>query len=109
MERNGRNSCTGNSRHVNIQYFWVKDKIQKGEIDLQYCPTAKMLADYFTKALQGSAFMRFWYVVIGHKHIDTLHISPDINNNGDISTVNTDIEEREETLTNITNEKRSKE
>ena len=25
MEVNGRNSCTGNSRHINIQYFFVKD------------------------------------------------------------------------------------
>ena len=32
MQRNGRNSCTGNSRHVNIRYFFVKDRIDKGEI-----------------------------------------------------------------------------
>ena len=25
MEVNGRNSCTGNSRHIDIQYFFVKD------------------------------------------------------------------------------------
>ena len=36
MEKNGRNSCTGNSRHVNIRYFWVKDRIEKGEVDLRY-------------------------------------------------------------------------
>ena len=26
MEKNGRNSCTGNSRHVDIRYFFVKDR-----------------------------------------------------------------------------------
>ena len=26
MEKNGRNSCTGNSRHISIRYFFVKDR-----------------------------------------------------------------------------------
>ena len=92
MEKNGRNSCTGNSRHVNIRYFWVKDRIEKGEVDLRYCPTEKMLADYFTKPLQGAAFMRFWYVVMGHKHIDSLY------NNNDDQSEDVTIEEREDTM-----------
>ena len=25
LQRNGRNSCTGNTRHINIRYFFVKD------------------------------------------------------------------------------------
>ena len=29
MEKNGRNSCTGNSRHVHIRYFFVKDRVDK--------------------------------------------------------------------------------
>lgn len=90
MERNGRNSCTGNSRHVNIRYFWVKDKIEKGEVDLKYCPTEKMLGDYYTKALQGAAFKRFWDVIMGHKQINSLH---DIDN---IKIEDSNIEERED-------------
>ena len=97
MERNGRNSCTGNTRHVNIRYFWVKDRIQKGEIDLKYCPTKKMLADYFTKALQGSAFMKFWYVVMGHKHMDSLRYDDTILE--DMS-----IEERDESMNHESHE-----
>ena len=93
MEKNGRNSCTGNSRHVNIRYFWVKDRIEKGEIDLRYCPTEKMLADYFTKALQGAAFMRFWYVVMGHKHINSLQ------HDSNIEIEDSNIEEREDNTT----------
>ena len=27
MEKNGCNSCTGNSRHIDIRYFFVKDRI----------------------------------------------------------------------------------
>ena len=51
MEVNGRNSCTGNSRHINIQYFFVKDWIDKGYLTIKYCPTEQMLADFFTKPL----------------------------------------------------------
>ena len=31
MERNRRNSCTGNSRHILIRYFFVKDRLDKEE------------------------------------------------------------------------------
>ena len=45
LEINGRNSCTGNSRHIDIKYFWVKDRVDKKEVEIQYCPTHLMLAD----------------------------------------------------------------
>ena len=50
MERNDRNSCMSNSRHVDIKFFWVKDRVDKEEVRIEYCPTTLMLADYFTKA-----------------------------------------------------------
>jgi len=31
MEINGRNSCTGNSKHINIRNFWVKDRVDNKE------------------------------------------------------------------------------
>ena len=34
MENNGRASCTGNSRHIHIRYFFVKDIFDKGKIEL---------------------------------------------------------------------------
>ena len=37
MEKNGRNSCTGNSRHIDIKYFWVKDMVDKKMIKVEYC------------------------------------------------------------------------
>ena len=77
MERNGRNSCTGNSRHVDIKYFWVKDKVDKKEVRIEYCPTTLMLADYFTKPLQGNLFRRFRQVIMGYVHINDLLLDPD--------------------------------
>jgi hypothetical protein len=72
MEKNGRNSCNGNSRHISIRYFFVKDRVDKGEFTIEHCPAECMLADYFTKPLQGALFTKFRAVIIGWVHIDTL-------------------------------------
>ena len=72
MERNGRNSCTGNSRHIDIRYFFVKDRIDKGELSVKYCPTYLMIADYFTKPLQGRLFNLFRDVIMGHRQLQDI-------------------------------------
>ena len=72
MLKNGRNSCTGNSRHIHIRYFFVKDRIDKKEIRVEYCPSLLMLADFFTKPLQGQLFTKFKEVLMGWKPITTL-------------------------------------
>ena len=54
------------------QVFFVKDRIDKGEVRVEYCNTELMLADYFTKTLQGRLFHKFWDVIMGFKHISTL-------------------------------------
>ena len=73
MLKNGRNSCTGNSRHVHIRYFFVKDRVDKEEIRVDYCPTLHMLADFFTKTLHGHLFQKFRYVSMGYKHVSSLY------------------------------------
>ena len=72
MLKNGRNSCTGNSRHINIRYFFVKDRIDKGELRVEYCPSSIMLADFFTKPLQGQLFKKFRDVIMGYAPISSL-------------------------------------
>jgi len=72
MEKNGRNSCTGNSRHINIRYFFIKDRIKNKEVSVAYCPTEIMLADYFTKPLQGSLFNKFRAVIMGYTDISSV-------------------------------------
>ena len=72
MEQNGRNLCTGNSRHINVRYFFVKDRIDKGEMRVQYCPTGLMLADYYTKPLMGAKFQEFRSYVMGWKNINEI-------------------------------------
>jgi hypothetical protein len=72
FEKNGRKSCGPNSRHIDIRYFFIKDRLGLEDIDVQHCPTEQMLADFFTKPLQGSLFRKFREVILGHKHIDSL-------------------------------------
>ena len=69
MEVNDRRSCTGNSRHVHIRHFFVKDLGDKKQIKVLYCPTTKMLADFFTKPLQGELFRFFRSIIMGHTSI----------------------------------------
>ena len=75
MEKNGRNSCTGNSRHINVRYFFIKDRVEKGEIKVEYLPTDLMLADFFTKPLHGSKFHYFRDFIMGWKPISDLRYS----------------------------------
>ena len=59
MERNGRSSCSKRTKHIDARYFFVTDCIDKREISVEYCPTGDMLADFFTKPLQGGLFRKF--------------------------------------------------
>ncbi len=72
LEQNGRMSAGQKSRHVNIRYFWIKDRTKANGITIRHCPTLEMLADFFTKPLQGNLFRRFRDVILGKSHIDTL-------------------------------------
>jgi hypothetical protein len=68
MEKNGRQSAGQRSRHINIRYFFIKDRIDRGDISLMYCPTGEMIADFFTKPQQGGTFIKFRDIVMGVTH-----------------------------------------
>ena len=65
LENNGRLSCGKGSNHINIQYFFITDRIKQKEIQVKHCPTGEMIADYFTKPLQGSLFRKFRNMILG--------------------------------------------
>jgi hypothetical protein len=39
------------TKHIDIQYHFIREKIEHEVIDLQYCPSQYMVADVLTKAL----------------------------------------------------------
>lgn len=43
---------------MNIRYFFIKDQVDSKRVKIEHCPTADMLADYFTKPLQGAPFRK---------------------------------------------------
>jgi len=53
---NGKNSSTKRTRALNIRYFYLTDQIEKGNIEIHYCPTDKMVINYHSKPLQGKPF-----------------------------------------------------
>jgi histone deacetylase 1/2 len=57
MANKGR-STSDRTRHINIRYFWVKDRIDAGEARLEYLPTDEMVSDILTKPLQGAKFLQ---------------------------------------------------
>ncbi len=66
LETNGRGSSGKGTRHINVRYFFIADRVKSGEIRIEYCPTGIMLADYFTKPLQGILFWKLRDMIMGN-------------------------------------------
>ena len=71
LENNGKASSTKRTRHINIRYFTITDRVKNGEVTIEYCPTGDMIADFFTKPLQGSLFRKFRNLIMGVSEADT--------------------------------------
>ena len=57
LAENGR-SNSSRTRHIAIRFFFVSDRINSGEIVVEYMKTQDMIADILTKPLQGALFRR---------------------------------------------------
>jgi len=49
-------STSERTRHISIRYFFIKDRIAAGEIQIEHLSTKDMIADMLTKPLQGELF-----------------------------------------------------
>lgn len=47
------------SKHIEVQYHWIREQILAGNFSLQYVPTAEMQADLLKKALPRVLHQRF--------------------------------------------------
>ena len=65
LENTGRSNA-GRTRHINVKYYFVKDRVESKDVRIVYTPTHEMVADFFTKPLQGSLFLKFRSVIMGH-------------------------------------------
>ena len=55
-----------NTKHVNVRYFFIKDRVEQGEMEVRYLPTGSMIADGLTKPLQGALFRKHRDLMLGH-------------------------------------------
>jgi hypothetical protein len=69
LSENGKASSGKGTRHINIRHFFITDR---KEVAIQYCPTKEMVADYFTKPLQGELFYKFRDQIMGVVPMDTI-------------------------------------
>ena len=65
LEKNGKASSGKRTRHINIRYYFVTNRVNMKEIEIEWCPTKDMVADFMTKPLQGSHFRRLRDLIMG--------------------------------------------
>ena len=67
LENNGKKSSSKRTKHINIRYYFITDRIKNDELQIKCCPTDNMVADYFTKPLQGKKFFQFRNTIMNLK------------------------------------------
>ncbi|CAI7797542.1 unnamed protein product [Closterium sp. NIES-53] len=78
-----KNGFANWTKHIALRYFFVKDDIEKGRLELSYCPTSEMAADYLTKKLGKSKF-EYCMLLTGQSHVtcsDTPEAKGSVGNN----------------------------
>ena len=65
LEKNGKASSGKRTKHINMRYFFVTDRIRMGDVSVDWCPTEDMMGDFFTKPNQGALFRRFRDMIMG--------------------------------------------
>ena len=64
LETNGFGSSSRRTRHINIRFYFVKDRVNSGKVEIKFLPTDEMVADFFTKPLQGRKFVEFRNIIL---------------------------------------------
>jgi hypothetical protein len=65
LEKNGKTSSSKRTQHINIRYFFITDRVKMKAVEIKWCPTKEMVADFMTKPLQGSHFRRLHDLIMG--------------------------------------------
>jgi len=75
LEKHGHALSRRRTHHINITYIFITDPIKSGEVHIEYCPTSDMLADFFTKPLQGAQFRKLCAIIMNSSDSDTGELS----------------------------------
>ena len=96
LARNGRHSSSKQTRHIEVRYYFITDHINWDRLRVSYCPTRDMLADYFSKPLQGSLFRKFRNLILNVSSKDKLNAG-----HGEQECVGTTNSENANTITSL--------
>jgi hypothetical protein len=69
LETNRRSSSSKRTCHIDVRYFLIVDKVEKGKIKLEHCKAEDMLRDFFTKSLQGNMFIRYQNAIMNIRNL----------------------------------------
>lgn len=53
--------------HLGLHYFFVKDYVKRGEMDINFIPTEDMIADVLTKPIIGAQFCKLLDILLSYK------------------------------------------
>jgi hypothetical protein len=67
LMKNGRLSSGKRTKHFDIRYFYVKDLLDRGVVKLDHCVSEHMVADFFTKPIQGLRFQHLRDIALNIK------------------------------------------
>ena len=56
---------SGRTKHIDVQYHFIRERYQRGDVQVKFVPTDKQLADMFTKQLPGPAYTEQVSLVAG--------------------------------------------
>jgi hypothetical protein len=48
------------AKHIKMRHHFLRDHVEKGDIEMRYIDTKKQLADIFTKPLDATHFAFLW-------------------------------------------------
>jgi hypothetical protein len=65
LEKNGKASTSKRTKHINIRYLSITDRVKNEEVSVVCCPTGDTIGDFATKPLQGALFHKFRDQIMG--------------------------------------------
>eukprot|EP00957_Ditylum_brightwellii_P137743 10500643-Ditylum_brightwellii.AAC.1 len=68
LKKSGKGLSSKHTRHIDIRYFFVMDRIAAGDLTMEYCSTKIMIGDFYTKVLQGKVFRMFRDLIMNEEN-----------------------------------------
>ena len=68
------------AKHIKVRFFWMKDLIDRGQVELVWISTDKLVADILTKPMSGYKFQYLLSKLIGWNNLNDDNIIEKTNN-----------------------------